>query len=103
LRDYGRIRRAYLGLGAQSLPLAEGNHFGVNTGMLVVAVEPGGPAAKAGVLQGDVIVTLDGDPVPRLDPLFDALRGFEVGSVHHLQVVRAGEARELDVTLGERP
>lgn len=103
LRDYGRIRRAYLGLGAQSLPLAEGNQFGVSTGMLVVAVEPGGPAAKAGVLQGDVIVTLDGDPVPRLDPLFDALRSFEVGSIHHLQVVRAGETRELDVTLGERP
>jgi serine protease DegQ len=103
LRDYGRVRRAYLGLGAQSVPLAEGNHFGVSTGMLVVAVEPGGPAAKAGVLQGDVIVTLDGDPVPRLDPLFDALRGFEAGSVHHLQVVRAGETRELDVTLGERP
>jgi len=103
LRTYGRIRRAYLGLGAQSLPLAEGNQFGVSTGMLVVALEPGGPAATAGLEQGDVIVTFDGDPVPRLDPLFDALRDLEVGSTHRLQVFRAGQVKDLDITLGERP
>jgi len=91
------------GTGRTIAALAERNQFGVSTGMLVVTVEPGGPAAKAGLLQGDVIVTFDGDPVPRLDPLFDALRDLEVGSTHRLQVFRAGQLKDLDIILGERP
>lgn len=104
LRQHGRIRRAYLGIGAQPVALPEGlrHQLDQDTGMLVVTVESQGPAAGAGVLQGDIVVSLDGRPVRQLEELFGALRGLEVGSSHRLRVVRAGQLNELDVTLGER-
>ncbi|TME80523.1 MAG: PDZ domain-containing protein, partial [Chloroflexi bacterium] len=68
----------------------------------VVTVEAGGPAQTAGLLQGDTIVTLDGDPVRHLDELFSKLGTLEVGSAHQLAVVRAGERKDVAVTVGER-
>jgi S1-C subfamily serine protease len=104
LRTHGRIRRAYLGLGAQPVRLSQAlvNQLGQESGLLVVTVEPGGPAQKAGLLQGDTITTIDGDPVRHLDELFGKLGALEVGSAHRLGVVRAGELKDLPVTVGER-
>jgi S1-C subfamily serine protease len=104
LRTHGRIRRAYLGLGAQPVRLSQAlaNQLGQESGLLVVTVEPGGPAQKAGLLQGDTIVAIDGDPLRHLDELFGRLGALEVGSAHRLGVVRAGERKDLTVTLGER-
>jgi S1-C subfamily serine protease len=100
----GRIRRAYLGLGAQPVRLSEtlAKQLGQESGLLVVTVEAGGPAQTAGLLQGDTIVTLDGDPVRHLDELFSKLGTLEVGSAHQLAVVRAGERKDVAVTVGER-
>ena len=105
LLTHGRIRRAYLGLGAQPSRLSEAlaNQLGQESGLLVVTVEADGPAHKAGLLQGDTIVTVDGDPVLGLDGLFATLRGLDVDSRHRFGVVRAGELREVAVTLGEAP
>jgi S1-C subfamily serine protease len=106
LRSHGRIRRAYLGLGAQPIRLSEAlaNQLGQESGLLVVTVEPDGPAHKAGVLQGDTLVTVDGDPLRgRLDGLLATLRAFEVDSTHQFRVVRAGELKDVAVTLGEVP
>jgi len=104
LKTHGRIRRAYLGLGAQPVRLSEAlaSQVGQETGLLVVTVEPGGPAQKAGLLQGDTIVTVDGDPVRHLDELFGKLGALEVGSAHRLGVVRAGERKDVAITVGER-
>ena len=104
LRTHGRIRRAYLGLGAQPVRLSErlAKQLGQESGLLVVTVEPGGPAQTAGLLQGDTIVTVDGDPVRHLDELFGKLGALEVGSAHRLGVVRAGERKDVAVTVGER-
>src|SRR5436309_3999198 len=104
LRAHGRIRRAYLGLGAQPVRLSErlAQQLGQESGLLVVTVEAGGPAQTAGLLQGDTIVTVDGDPVRHLDELFGKLGALEVGSAHQLGVVRAGERKDVAVTLGER-
>src|SRR5438309_820289 len=104
LRTHGRIRRAYLGLGAQPVRLSErlAQQLGQESGLLVVTVEAGGPAQTAGLLQGDTIVTLDGDPVRHLDELFSKLGTVEVGSAHQLAVVRAGERKDVAVTVGER-
>jgi S1-C subfamily serine protease len=104
LRAHGRIRRAYLGLGAQPVRLSQAlaGQLGQESGLLVVTVEPGGPAQKAGVMQGDTIVTVDGDPVGHLDALFARLGALEVGSAHKLGVVRAGERKDITVTVGER-
>src|SRR2546427_3811092 len=104
LNTHGRIRRAYLGLGAQPVRLSEAlaSQGGQETGLLVVTVEPGGPAQQAGLLQGDTIVTVDGDPVRHLDELFGRLGALEVGSTHRLGVVRAGERKDVAITVGER-
>ena len=104
LRTHGRIRRAYLGLGAQPVRLSErlAKQLGQESGLLVVTVEAGGPAQTAGLLQGDTIVTLDGDPLQHLDELFGKLGALEVGSAHRLGVVRAGERKDVAVTVGER-
>jgi len=104
LRTHGRIRRAYLGLGAQPVRLSErlAKQLGQESGLLVVTVEAGGPAQTAGLLQGDTIVTLDGDPMRHLDELFGKLGALEVGSAHRLGVVRAGERKDVAVTVGER-
>src|SRR5882762_5746720 len=77
LRTHGRIRRAYLGVGVQPIQLIEAlaGQLGQESGLLVVTVEPDGPAHKAGLLQGDTLVTIDGDPLfGRLDGLFAVLR-----------------------------
>ena len=104
LQTHGRIRRAYLGIGTQPVRLAETlrSKLGQESGLLVVTVEAGGPAAKAGLLQGDTVVRVDGEPVRQLDELFRRLRGFDVGSTHRFGVVRAGEARDVSVSVGER-
>jgi len=104
LRTHGRIRRAYLGLGAQPVRLSErlAKQLGQESGLLVVTVEAGGPAQTAGLLQGDTIVTVDGDPMRHLDELFGKLGAIEVGSAHRLGVVRAGERKDVAVTVGER-
>jgi S1-C subfamily serine protease len=104
LKTHGRIRRAYLGLGAQPVRLSEtlANLLGQESGLLIVTVEPGGPAQTAGLLQGDTIVSVDGDPVRHLDELFSTLGALEVGSAHRLLVVRAGERKDVAITVGER-
>ena len=104
LRTHGRIRRAYLGVGAQPVRLSEAlaNQLGQESGLLVVTVEPDGPAGKAGILQGDTIVTVDGDALRDLDGLYRTLGALEVGSAHRLGVVRAGELEDMSITVGER-
>jgi S1-C subfamily serine protease len=104
LRSHGRIRRAYLGLGAQPVRLSQAlaSQLGQESALLVVTVDPGGPAQKAGLMQGDTIVTVDGDPVRDLDQLFGTLGRLEVGSAHRLGVVRAGERKDVSITVGER-
>jgi S1-C subfamily serine protease len=106
LRTHGRIRRAYLGVGVQPIRLSQAlaGELGQESGLLIVTVEPDGPAHKAGLLQGDTIVTVDGDPLfGRLDALFATLRALDVDSTHRFGVVRAGELKEVPVPLGEIP
>src|SRR5438094_6441861 len=104
LRAPGSTRRAYLGLAARTARARErlAQQLGQESGLLVVTVEAGGPAQTAGLLQGDTIVTLDGDPVRHLDELFGKLGALEVGSAHRLGVVRAGQRKDIALTVGER-
>jgi serine protease Do len=69
---------------------------------MVISVEAGSPAAAAGLLQGDTLVGIGGTSVEGMRDLYRALRGLEVGSKQTLQVVRAGEVKKLEVTVGER-
>jgi S1-C subfamily serine protease len=106
LQAHGKVRRGFLGIGAQSvrLPAALARAHGLarEQGLLVVAVEPDGPAERDGVLLGDVIVALNGEPVAEVEDLQDRLTGDWVGRPLPVRIIRAGAPHELRVTVGER-
>ena len=104
LLAHGRIRRGYLGVGAQPIQLPQGTAESLNqeTGLLLISVEPGSPAEKGDLFLGDTIVSIDGQPVRQLDDLLGALSGDRVGSAVPVRILRGGEVRELSVIIGER-
>ena len=66
-----------------------------------MAVEPQSPADKAGLMQGDTLVALDGTATKSLEDLYTGLRKIKVGATQMVKVVRAGELKEIPVTVGE--
>ena len=103
LQKDGRIKRAYLGIGTQPVPLPEAVRARVNqeSGLLIVTVEPKGPADKAGLMQGDTMIGLNGTSTANLEDLYAGLRRVQVGSTQTVKVIRAGEVKELKITVGE--
>ncbi|MBL8056762.1 MAG: serine protease [Anaerolineales bacterium] len=104
LLAHGRVRRGYLGVGAQPVRLPESLRAaaGQDTGLLLMNVEPDGPAGRSGLLLGDTLVTLNGQPVRSLESLLAALGGDLVGRRVPARLVRGGQVRELAVLVGER-
>ncbi len=104
LLTHGRIRRGYLGVGAHPvrLPAAVGKQGGQERGLIVVAIESGSPAERAGMLLGDVVTSVEGRPVRFFRDLHDVLTAERIGKPVTLQVLRSGQARTLTVTVGER-
>ena len=106
LLEHGRVRRGYLGVGAQAvrLPEALANALGQDQdqGLMIVSVESGGPADGAGLMLGDVILAIDGEAVAQVEQLQERLTGERVGRAVPVRVVRGGELREISVTVGER-
>lgn len=104
----GRVARPYLGVGMQqqvALPPEWQSKLSVAaaSGLIILSVEADAPAGKAGMLLGDVLVALDNVAVADTEDVQRVLGGKEVGSVVKATVLRGGEVRQLDVTLGERP
>ncbi len=104
LLEHGRIRRGYLGIGAQAvrLPGEVEAEVGQKTGLLIVSVEPDSPAQKGGLMLGDTVVALNGQPVGQLDDLLALLGGETVGASGTARIVRGGQLQEQAVTIGER-
>ncbi|MGB2939254.1 MAG: trypsin-like peptidase domain-containing protein [Candidatus Dormiibacterota bacterium] len=100
----GRVKQPYLGIGSQPVYLPDElrGKVGQDSGVMVISVEPGSPAAEAGILQGDTLVGIDGATVTGMRSLFGALRNLSVGSTATLKLVRAGDVTEVKVTVGER-
>jgi S1-C subfamily serine protease len=101
LLDKGHIARGYLGVGLQPVTLPE--HLKQKTGLIVLSVEPDGPAAQAGVVIGDVLLSLDGSPVSDTGDVQAVLGAENVGKAVRLSIVRGGSLAELTITIGERP
>jgi S1-C subfamily serine protease len=72
-------------------------------GVLVMSVEPGGPAEKSGVLLGDVLVALDGTPVADTTDVLAILGADRIGRSIPARIVRGGALTELGLVIGERP
>ncbi len=104
LQAHGRMRRGFLGVGAQAvrLPEAIARQVGQETGLLLVSVNPGGPAEKAGLLLGDTILSLDNHPVRQMDDLLALLTAERVGVTTSVRFVRGGQVQERSVVIGER-
>jgi len=103
----GRIRRGYLGLGLQSLrldeALAQAHALPSRRGIMVVSLDPNGPARAAGVHVGDIIISLDGEAVPGVRSLYARLTPESVGRNAELRMVRAGQIATAKVTIGASP
>jgi len=103
----GRIRRGYLGLGLQSLrldeALAQAHALASRRAIMVVSLDPNGPARAAGVHVGDIIIGLDGEAVPGVRSLYARLTPESVGRNAELKMVRAGQIATAKVTIGARP
>ena len=99
---HGHMPRGYLGIGIQPvrLPDALQQTLGQETGLMVMSVETNSPAAQAGMVQGDVLVKLDGAPVRHVDELQVLLTGERVGKALETQVVRGGQLQTFAMTLG---
>jgi len=104
IRD-GRVRRSYIGVGGQNVPLhrrvVRFHRLEAETGVLVVSIEPGSPAARAGVVEGDVIVELDGKTIRSIDDLQRQLSDERVGVPVPLVIIRRTEKLEMQVTPAE--
>jgi S1-C subfamily serine protease len=103
---HGRVRRAHIGIAAQQtsvarrLQLAAG--LAQNSGAMITAVEPGSPAAAAGLMSGDMIVALDGLAVTGVDDLIRTLTGERIGRAVDIEVLRLGQRRRFNLVPAER-
>ena len=107
LEQKGHIGRGYLGLGMQPVrvprKLRESLNLSSETGIMIMRVEPDGPAERAGVMLGDVLVALDASPVRDIDDVQFYLRGEQIGKPVKASIIRGGTLAELVIAVGERP
>lgn len=105
LLSHGEVRRGYLGVATLPVPLDEALRAatGEEVGLLVSRVEPESPAARAGLRLGDAILSFGGETLQDPAELLALLQEERIGEAVSLVVLRAGEVREVAVTIGTRP
>jgi S1-C subfamily serine protease len=105
IRD-GRIRRSYIGVGGQTVPIprtvARANQLAVSSGVFVVSVEAGSPAAAAGLKDGDVILAFADQAVTGIDDLHRLLTDERIGAAATLTILHAAERRDLMIVPTEK-
>src|ERR1017187_6875643 len=98
----GKIPRSYIGVGGQNVPLHRRlvRHYrlAAASGVLVIAIAPGSPAARAGLREGDVMVDFNGQAVPSIDALHKLLTANHIGVESHFDVLRNTEKLSLPIT-----
>jgi len=99
----GSIKRAYLGIVSNPLTLPEevSKEIGQTEGLIVLSVEQGTPAKKAGVAVGDIIVKVDSKKVESFNDLFRILKSGLIGTEVQLSVLRGEKLSELSITPSE--
>jgi serine protease DegQ len=103
LLEHGGLKRGYLGIAGQPVRLPESQRIGeIEEGLLVVAVSADAPAARAGILLGDVILSAEGQTIGSPEELLDWLTADRVGKSATLRLLRGGKPTEVSVTIGER-
>ncbi len=111
----GHVARPFLGISAQPVPLPDlvtsahggtagspAEAQGAKAGLLITSMLPGGPAAQAGLLVGDIVIDVDEHRAASVPQLRDALTG-SVGKNVRLSLIRGGTPAEVEVTVGQWP
>lgn len=102
---HGHVRRARIGVGGQNVSLprlaVRAHRLMQPSGVLITTIEPGSPAARAGLQPGDIIVAFGGEPVHGIDDLHRALTGERIGAPTTVVAVRKAERLELAITAAE--
>jgi S1-C subfamily serine protease len=106
LAKHGTVKRGYLGVRTQPVEIAEAARKALKReqgqGLLVLWLEEAGPAEKGGLLVGDILVAISGQPVGDPDDLFAALNSETVGKSIAVEVLRGGRPETVQVTVAER-
>jgi S1-C subfamily serine protease len=103
----GTVKRGYLGVRSEAVELPDSAQKDLNrkqaTGLLLVSVERKSPAEAGKLIVGDILVGIDGQPVPDHDALFAHLTGDVVGKSVPMEVLRGGKPQVFMVEVGARP
>ena len=106
LAKHGSVKRGYLGVRTQTVGIPEAGQTNLKReqqqGLLVLWLDEGGPAEKAGLLVGDILVGVGGQAVQDPDDLFAALGSDTVGKPAQVEVLRGGKPETISVTVAER-
>jgi S1-C subfamily serine protease len=101
----GKIRRSYVGVGGQNVPvhrrIVRFHQLRAATGVLVISVADGSPAARAGLREGDVMLEFNGQPIPSIDALHKLLTGDQIGVASQLTILRRTEKLTVAITPAE--
>jgi S1-C subfamily serine protease len=106
LLAHGRIRRSYLGVGVQAVavgPSPDVDRGANKTGLMIISLDPNGPAVQAGLQQGDIILAFDGSAAGSARALVGMLRNAGIGKTANLDISRSGRDIRVSVALAESP
>jgi S1-C subfamily serine protease len=107
LLQKGHIPRGYLGIGLQTVRLPEALRNSLQrkekTGAIILEVEPGSPAHKAGMVIGDILVSLAGQSIARFEDVQSHLQPENIGKALTAKIVRGGAVQEVSIAVAERP
>jgi S1-C subfamily serine protease len=103
IKDKGHVARGYLGVSLQSVPLPARDGEQRRRAAMVVTIDPAGPAQAAGLLQGDILVAMDGEPVTGVRGIYQRLGPDSVGRKISVELVRAGAPTTAQITIAARP
>lgn len=107
LLSTGRVARGYLGVGMQPVRLPDSLRQALalpgNGGVIIITIEPGSPADKAGLFIGDVLVALDNTAVGDTAEVLAMLGAERIGQPLQARIIRGGKLIDATITVGERP
>ncbi len=105
LRRGQRVQRGYIGVGMQEVDEGVAAALGIdrNRGTLIRSVTPGGPAARAGIQQGDVVISVAGQPITPDTTLAFLIAQQPVGARVPVELIRQGQRRNVTIAIAERP
>ncbi len=106
LAKHGKIKHGYLGIRSHTVNVPADSQKLLKrvqeTALLLVGLEEDSPAGKAGLIVGDILVSIAGEPVEHHEELFTHLSGDVVGKSVPIQILRGGRVESINVVIGER-